>query len=340
MLEELDFTLHGDQKFWCIDGGAQEIAKKMRKKIEDGNKEPIQFHSQVTKINANVKDRGDKDKYVPITLTIKTNAPDKEPDTRTEDYFAVFNSTTLGAFERMELQDAGLLWGTKQAIRALGYGASCKVAIKFSRPWWQVEPFNINLGGVSRTGLPLRVCVYPSYNIPSAEGDDWNPNGPSVLLCSYSWGQDAQKIGSLISRDSPNGEEQLKSVLLHNLALLHANEEKPYDELLSELENDYVTHHAWDWYHDDNSMLFSFDHLLDTLLIIANYSDCSVRSFRLFRSSAILQHVARDHQAGRLWSTVLCWRSSICSPRVDCWRPGECDTRGLYDAQGTCSSGS
>jgi hypothetical protein len=31
----------------------------------------------------------------------------------------------------MELSKAGLSWGTKQAIRALGYGASAKVSMKF-----------------------------------------------------------------------------------------------------------------------------------------------------------------------------------------------------------------
>ncbi|KAI2472271.1 hypothetical protein F4781DRAFT_438490 [Annulohypoxylon bovei var. microspora] len=249
VLEELDFALKEGEAFWCIDGGAQKLAQLMKDKI----KNPVQFHSQVTAINANISERKGAEEHVPMTLTIKKTDPDTmEPETITENYFAVFNSTTLGALQRMNLQDAGLLWGTKQAIRALGYGASCKVAIKFSRAWWQVAPFNINLGGVSRTDLPLRVCVYPSYNIEQAEGDEWDPEKPSVLLCSYTWGQDAQKLGSLISRNTPEDEEQLKSVMLHNLALLHANDAKPYGILRSELENDYMTHHAWDWYHDEN----------------------------------------------------------------------------------------
>ncbi|KAH7140384.1 hypothetical protein B0J13DRAFT_63603 [Dactylonectria estremocensis] len=264
VLEELDFgtpdPVEGEPKlhyWWCVDGGAQRIAEKMALKI----KGKIQFNSQVEAIDAQVKDRPvektdkkDKNKYTAMKLRIaKTDSITKKKTQKEKDYFAIFNSTTLGAFQRMNLQDAGLLWGTKQAIRALGYGASCKVAIKFKTAWWQKEPFNISQGGVSRTDLPLRVCVYPSYNIKSNEGNQWDPEKPAVLLCSYTWGQDAQRIGSLISPDSPENEEQLKSVLLDNLALLHANEKRPYKELLEELKNEqYETHHAWDWYKDQN----------------------------------------------------------------------------------------
>ncbi|KAH7129098.1 hypothetical protein EDB81DRAFT_728997 [Dactylonectria macrodidyma] len=259
VLEELDFgtpkPVEGEPKlnyWWCVDGGAQRIAEKMARKV----KGKIQFNSQVEAIDAQVKDRPlDKtDVYTAMKLRItKTDSITKKKTKKEKDYFAIFNSTTLGAFQRMNLQDAGLLWGTKQAIRSLGYGASCKVAIKFKTAWWQKEPFNISKGGVSRTDLPLRVCVYPSYNIKANEGDRWDPDQPAVLLCSYTWGQDAQRIGSLISQDSPENEEQLKSVLLDNLALLHANEKRPYKELLKELtEEQYETHHAWDWYKDQN----------------------------------------------------------------------------------------
>lgn len=240
----------------------------MAKKINEKNKN-IQFNSQVVAIDANVIEHAKKpEEYVPLTITIAKSNPDtkESPVTRKEDYLAVFNSTTLAAMQRMDLQNAGLLWGTKQAIRALGYGASCKVAIKFKTPWWQLEPYCINMGSLSRTDLPLRVCVYPSYNIEELEGRErWYNNGDyneSVLLCSYTWGQDAQRIGSLISRDQPKdgGEDfadkdkQLKSLLLRNLALLHAvdDKEETYKALLDQLEKQYVGHHAWDWYRDEN----------------------------------------------------------------------------------------
>ena len=133
-------------------------------------------------------------------------------------YDAVFNSAPLGAMQRMDLTGLNLNWGTKQAIRSLGYGASCKVGIRFKTLWWR-DPdvnLNINFGGVAKTDLPLRVCVYPSYNIHD------KINQPGVLLCSYTWSQEAQRVASLISRKSPNEEDELRILLIHNLAKLHA----------------------------------------------------------------------------------------------------------------------
>ncbi|KAJ4015383.1 hypothetical protein NW766_005723 [Fusarium irregulare] len=250
ILEELDFATpkkEGVNFWWCIDGGAQTIARKMAAKIE----KPIQYNSQVVAIDAQVEERKKKgpNEYTGMKLRINKNQVIKE-----KEYFAIFNSTTLGALQRMDLKDAGLLWGTKQAIRALGYGASCKVGIKFESAWWQQEPFKIKQGGIAHTDLPLRVCVYPSYNIEKNEGADWDPNKPAVLLCSYTWGQDAQRIGSLISAETPKNEEQLLSVLLHDLALLHAKPDQGwgYDRLLAHLKDQYQDHHAYDWYRDEN----------------------------------------------------------------------------------------
>ncbi|KAG8667982.1 hypothetical protein FPOAC1_012824 [Fusarium poae] len=253
VLEQLDFATPKQKKgeppinyWWCVDGGAQTIAERMAKKI----KNPVQFKSQVVAIDAQIPKRKEKNDYTPMKLEISNGQSTKE-----KEYFAVFNSTTLGALQRMNLKEAGLLWGTKQAIRALGYGASCKVAIKFKTAWWQKEPFRIRKGGIAHTDLPLRVCVYPSYNIEANEGKDWNPDKPAVLLCSYTWGQDAQRMGALISSDSPKNEEQLVSVLLHDLALMHAPEEKgewDYKNLLKLLKEQYQDHHAYDWYNDQN----------------------------------------------------------------------------------------
>ncbi|RGP72367.1 hypothetical protein FLONG3_6763 [Fusarium longipes] len=123
---------------------------------------------------------------------------------------------------------------------------------KFRTAWWQKEPFNIKKGGVSRTDLPLRVCVYPSYNIEANEGDKWDPEKPAVLLCSYTWGQDAQRIGSLCSRDTPNNEEELKRLMIHDLARLHARKEFPFKKLVKFLEDQYIDHHGYDWYRDQH----------------------------------------------------------------------------------------
>ncbi|OCL14974.1 hypothetical protein AOQ84DRAFT_163539 [Glonium stellatum] len=216
-----------DKTGWvCVEGGAQKIARKMAAKLK---KQP-EFNKQVTGI-ATDDDR---------TMSLKIK---DEPKPRK--YFAVFNSTTLGALQRMDLTKAGLRYGTKQAIRSLGYGASCKVGMKFKTAWWMKSPHFIKEGGIARTDLPLRVCVYPSYNIH----DD--PEKSAVLLCSYTWAQDAQRIGALISPDSPQNEDDLRELLIHNLALLHS---KPgtYKEVYDVINKNYETHHAYDWYADNN----------------------------------------------------------------------------------------
>ena len=215
----------------CVEGGTQKVARKMAEKLK---KQP-EFHRQVTGIAT------DTDRT--MTLAIKhTEKGSKVRETRK--YFAVFNSTTLGALQRMDLTKAGLRYGTKQAIRSLGYGASCKVGMKFKKAWWMSSPHNIK-GGMAKTDLPLRVCVYPSYNIND------KPEEPAVLLCSYTWAQDAQRIGALISPDSPNNEEELKELLIHNLALLHS-ERDTYNAIREDIERNYDTHHAYDWYADNN----------------------------------------------------------------------------------------
>lgn len=204
------------------------MANRLKRKPE--------FNSQVTAIK----------KALDGTMGLKIKHNDSSR-TESRDYFAVFNSTTLGALQRMDLTEAGLRYGTKQAIRSLCYGAACKVAIKFKSAWWQKPPFNINKGGLGKTDLPIRVCVYPSYNLN-------NPSNESaVLLCSYTWSQDAQRLGSLISRSSPTAEEELREVLVHNLALLHAKDPQDYKGVRDLIEKSYETHHAFDWYQDPHA---------------------------------------------------------------------------------------
>jgi monoamine oxidase len=140
----------------------------------------------------------------------------------------------------VDLSDANLNWGQKTAIRGLTYGPATKVAIKFSRPWW-ITDCGITSAGVASTDELLRTCVYPSYNLH--DGAD----NPAVLLCSYTWEQDALRIGSLVRPDSPNGEDELKEVLFRGLARLHG---VTYD-MIAPL---YMTHHAWNWHQDPNSM--------------------------------------------------------------------------------------
>lgn len=226
VLEDLDFNHKKD--WWCIEGGAQEIAHRMRKKIE--RKNCISFQKKVVGMSWA---KG----TTAVDVTVKG-------ESRPRRYDAVFNSAPLGTMQRMDLTGLKLNWGTKQAIRSLGYGASCKVGIRFKNLWW--KDLGITKGGLAKTDLPLRVCVYPSYNIH----DD--ADKPGVLLCSYTWSQEAQRIASLINGKSPQDEEELKTLLIDNLARLHAktDDRKDYNKLHKIISDAYETHHAYDWYAD------------------------------------------------------------------------------------------
>ncbi|KAI8246702.1 putative bifunctional amine oxidase [Colletotrichum sp. SAR 10_99] len=271
-LEILDFEVPAakpeetNKYWWCVDGGAQSIAKAMRDKMK--NSDVIQYDTQVVGMKANIKlpvEKFKKRMELQLQDTVQRNP------LKSKEYFVVFNSTTLGAANRMDLSQAGLLWDTKQAIRCLNYGASCKVGIKFKSAWWRKEPFNITKGGLARTDLPLQVCVYPSYNIDNTVDHE---DDPAVLLVSYTWGQTAQRLATLIASKSPQKakearedpavkeemlreEAELKEILLRDLAYLHAdwkknsdkNEER-FKETLKRIELEYLEHHAYDWYHD------------------------------------------------------------------------------------------
>ena len=212
--------------------------------IEQKIKGRVQFNSRVTMIKYDRKIKGDNDMEVRVGPAMDNK---KREDVR--EYAAVFNSSTLASMQRMDLTGAVLNYGTKLAIRALRYGPSCKVAIKFKQAWW-ITDLGINRGGVGYTDLPIRMCVYPSYNINDTEGE-------AVLLCSYLWGQDAQRLGALISKQTPDCEEQLKEVLFHDLTLLHTiqkdrkKDETAYQTMYQKIKSLYITHHAYDWNVDE-----------------------------------------------------------------------------------------
>ena len=225
-------------KWYCILGGAQQLAIKMAEKLPvDPN-----FNSPVSAI----KVKGN----MSVDLHFK-----RHQKIHVKNYNAVISTTTLGAFRHIDTADAGLKYSTKQAIRSLGYNSSTKVGIKFSRAWWihDLKGFNVKKGGLGHSDLNIRTCVYPSYNIY----DD--PSQTAVLLCSYSWQQDALFLGSLIS-NNPNhahkvaDEVVLKELLFRDLAKLHQNDQMGEEELYKLIKDSYIDHHAWDWNQDPHSV--------------------------------------------------------------------------------------
>lgn len=140
----------------------------------------------------------------------------------------------------MDLSKAELHPVQMDAIRSLKYDACCKVSVRFKTAWWIKG--GIRFGGSAKTDSAIRTCIYPSYNIR----DD--PDCPAVLLCSYTWAQDAQRMGTLISAWKSGQSEELKEVVLKDLAKLHSN----FGMTVERLESEFLEMHAWDWYADPN----------------------------------------------------------------------------------------
>ncbi|KAF8861208.1 hypothetical protein BDZ45DRAFT_587255 [Acephala macrosclerotiorum] len=237
VLESLDFGFSDDTKWYCILGGAQQLAKKMEAKL---SQKPV-YNSTVTAIRATGTMQVDVDV---VTPSVK----------ETKKYNGVFNTTTLGCLRRMDLTNAGLTYSTKQAARSLGYGSAAKVAIKFKRAWWihDLKGYNIKMGGLGHSDLNTRTCVYPSYNIY----DDKTKT--AVLLNSYTWQQDSERLASLMSTNPDHAqkvkdEAVLKELLFRELVHLHKNNDMTDDELYSLISDNYIDHHAFDWYKEPNA---------------------------------------------------------------------------------------
>ena len=242
VLESLDFNYEDNRKtnWWAILGGAQQLAIKMENSLAN---KPA-YLTRVTAIR--VGDSAD------MEIDIKKSTGESE----TKEYNGVFNTTTLGCLKRIDIKGANLNYTTLQAIRSLGYGPSAKVGIKFKRAWWIHDlpnGYKIKSGGLGHSDLSIRTCVYPSYNIHDSNTE------PAVLLCSYTWSQDAERLGALMSSSTKHDqkvkdEADLKELIFRDLARMHAcpgNDEKKLYQLISDL---YLDHYAHDWTHDPNTM--------------------------------------------------------------------------------------
>lgn len=237
-----------DKGWWCILGGANVLAQKMKDRLEFQPK----FNVRVTGIDCVDKNN----------MTVWSKPTTKQHPPTPKIYQGVFNSTSLGCMREMNINANLLNYPTKEAMRSLGYGPSAKVGMRFRSAWWiyGLKDFNITRGGLGHSDLTIRTCVYPSYNYNVPD------NTEAVLLCSYTWQQDGERIGSLMaSTNNPNlltheqirdDEVNLKNLVLRDLAKMHTGnpgstieEEKLY----LALQESYIDHYAHDWTHNPNT---------------------------------------------------------------------------------------
>ncbi len=151
-------------------------------------------------------------------------------------YAHVISTIPLGMMRLVDTRACGFSYALKEAIRTLRYDASVKVAIKFTKRWWEEAPYN-QKGGQSKTDRPTRVVVYPSNGIGGKE---------AVLLASYTWSQDALRFGALVQGKNSKAEAILIDIILRDIADI-------YNMSAQDLKNLVVDHDAWDWYNNEFS---------------------------------------------------------------------------------------
>jgi len=157
----------------------------------------------------------------------------------------------------MNTLKAGFSSEVKEAMRTLSYGASAKVGVVFSEPWWMsnATAHPILSGGQGHSDLIIRTCVYPSYSLNTQ-------SRKHVLLCSYTWQQDATRISSMMCGTNNNNldhatvvanEANLKERILRDLAHLHTTTPAAADALYEVINGLYLDHYSHDWTNDPNS---------------------------------------------------------------------------------------
>lgn len=166
-----------------------------------------------------------------IAVTSTSQADPENPTTKTESYDMVFNTTAMPPLQRMDLSNLNLPPEIHTGIRALSYDRATKVVIKFAYPWWNEVLHKPIYGGVSTSDLPISNVVYPSWN----DG----PDKPAVLMVSYSWAQDATRMGALVQDYTlvkPKKSDEILELCIQNLAQLWANTDpKPTAKKLMDL---------------------------------------------------------------------------------------------------------
>lgn len=224
VLDSLDFDYPGRKIDWFSAlGGADLIASRAIEKLS----QQVQRGQRVTAI-APSKLPGSQS-ITGVDLTIN--------GTKSVTYDHVISTMPLSCLNMVDTSKCGFSWELRSAIRELRCDASVKVAIKFSERWWQALP-SPQLGGVSTTDRPTRTVVYPSYGIDT-------PNAPGTIIVSYTWCQDALRMGS--SLQGTTVSQHMLDAILKDLTDMHQIGDPSY------LRSLMISHHAWDWYSSEYS---------------------------------------------------------------------------------------
>jgi len=142
-----------------------------------------------------------------------------------ESFAAVLVTAPFGSVRMFDLSTLEFSYGKLQAIRTLQYDHSTKIFVQFPSRWW--DTLNLMQGGSSRTDLPIRTVVYPSYGL------DKPVNSKHVLLASYTWANDAVIWGNI-------DKHTLKEVVVRDLNTLHGT-----NFTAQEISDNEIVAHTW-----------------------------------------------------------------------------------------------
>ena len=156
-------------------------------------------------------------------------------------YSHVISTISLSNMRTIDLTGAKLDVVQANALRELDFNPSIKIGIRFNETWWTTgydrEGNNFNIvGGQSFSDLPIRNVVYPSYGV-------YSETPSTTLIASYCWTNDAERLGALIGTGQQQYEDQLKALVLANLAAIHNLD-------VSYLTTRFRDMYSWDWNHN------------------------------------------------------------------------------------------
>lgn len=250
VLEDLDFNFVDgegnkvDVSWYCVDGGTEEVTKAMVQYIKRKQTTKSKFIYKKRRVTAIFKnpegapmESKEESELNPVMGIKVLHCPEYD----NKKYSHIISTVPFSCLRSMDLANAGLSPKQNEAIRCLEYAPSIKIGIKFKTRWWQQEKYGAIRGGLSKTDLPVRTVVYPSYG----EKDD--KDMPGVLMASYAWTQDSARLGALMKGKGTKAEEHLMDIVYRDLALLH---EIAADELRAQT----IDYFAHDFYHNEFTM--------------------------------------------------------------------------------------
>ena len=205
VIDSYEFT---SENWVTIDGGVGKLAEAMVEAVSL-NSCRIRKGKHVTKISK-----------VNNSTQIKVTAKDGS----SYKYDHVISTMPLGPLQSVDTRGLDLSLKKRMAMRMLSIDASVKIALKFKTRWWQ-DPVKMKnkpiKGGQTFTDLPIRKIVYPSYGVDCE-------NATGTILVSYTWAQDATRLGSRVQPKIPSQatkmkEDELIQDVLDQLTLIHGS---------------------------------------------------------------------------------------------------------------------